>query len=55
MQHQLSAVGSRILLADADDKQKVSDMSAEAIGVLIALSNPGNRYMSLIAGIAQEP
>ena len=29
-------------------------MSAEAIGVLIALSNPGNRYMSLIAGIAQE-
>ena len=30
---QLSAVGSRILLADADDhKQKVSAMSAEAIG-----------------------
>ena len=32
LQHQLSAVGSRILLADADDKQKVSAMSAEAIG-----------------------
>ena len=32
LQHQLSAVGSRILLADADDKQKVSTMSAEAIG-----------------------
>ena len=28
----MSAVGSRILLADADDKQKVSAMSAEAIG-----------------------
>ena len=33
VQHQLSAVGSRILLADADDKQKVSAMSAEAIGI----------------------
>ena len=32
LQHQLSAVGSRILLADADNKQKVSTMSAEAIG-----------------------
>ena len=36
-QHQLSAVGSGILLAawlaDADAKQKVSAMSAEAIGV----------------------
>ena len=31
LQHQLSAVGSRILLADADDKQKVSTTSAEAI------------------------
>ena len=31
LQHQLSAVGGRILLADADDKQKVSTMSAEAI------------------------
>ena len=32
VQHQLSAVSGRILLADADDKQKVSTMSAEAIG-----------------------
>ena len=32
LQHQLSAVGSRIMLADADNKQKVSAMSAEAIG-----------------------
>ena len=31
-QHQLSAVGSRILLANADAKQKVSAISAEAIG-----------------------
>ena len=31
VQHQLSAVGSRILLADADAKQMVSAMSAEAI------------------------
>ena len=31
MQHQLSAVSGRILLADADDKQKVSVMSTEAI------------------------
>ena len=34
VQHQLSAVSGRILLADAvaDDKQKVSTMNAEAIG-----------------------
>ena len=32
VQHQLSAVGGRILLADAADKLKVCAMSAEAIG-----------------------
>ena len=45
--------------SDADDKQKVRlhhAMSAEAIAHrLMVLSNPGNQYMSLIAGIAQEP
>ena len=32
LQHQLSAVGGRILLADANAKLMVSTMSAEAIG-----------------------
>ena len=32
LQHQLSAIGSRILLADVDASRMVSAMSAEAIG-----------------------
>ena len=31
LQHQLSAVGGRILLADAYDKQKESTMSADTL------------------------
>ena len=50
MQHQLSAVSGRILLADADDKQKVSAMSAEAIAgqsAHMVLSNVQSRQSSV--------
>ena len=51
LQHQLSAVGSRILLDDADNKQKVSppfECCGHRLMVLSHnLSNPGTQHMPL--------
>ena len=53
VEHQLSAVGGRILLADA--VRKKNDARRWPAGHrLSVLSNPGNAHVSGIAGIAQE-